>query len=39
EDRRVSKIGGELATDEWEGSSGILERTCGDVYDVCKLEA
>ncbi|MCI81944.1 hypothetical protein A2U01_0103218, partial [Trifolium medium] len=37
--RRVSKTERELATDEWKGSSGILERPCGDVYDVCKLEA
>ncbi|MCI85157.1 hypothetical protein A2U01_0106436, partial [Trifolium medium] len=37
--RCISEIGGGLATDEWEGCNKIVEGTCGDVYDVCKLEA
>ncbi|MCI72221.1 hypothetical protein A2U01_0093484, partial [Trifolium medium] len=37
--RRVSEAGGELATDEWEGSSRIVEGSCRDVYDVCIIEA
>ncbi|MCI96360.1 hypothetical protein A2U01_0117660, partial [Trifolium medium] len=37
--RCISKAGGELTTDEWEGSSRIVEGTCGGVCIVCKLEA
>ncbi|MCI62621.1 hypothetical protein A2U01_0083878, partial [Trifolium medium] len=31
--------GGEFATDEWKRGNGAVEGTCGDVRDVCIVEA